>query len=99
MKNARNRTSVRRVYIGTIDVFPSTARLAWYSIESLLFVVNIVGPTNDLPEGYGSSHIVIYRVPREVVSLTLRKLGLDGWLIRTVIVLQTEACTVVRIYA
>ena len=29
----------------------------------------------------------------------LRKLGVDEWLIRTVIALYTEACTVVRAYA
>ena len=34
------------------------------------------------------------RVPREVVRLALRKLGVDEWLIRTVMVLYTEACTV-----
>ena len=36
------------------------------------------------------------RVPRELVRWTLRKLGVDAWLIRTVIALYTEACTVVR---
>ena len=36
------------------------------------------------------------RVPREVVKWALRKLGVDEWLIRTVMVLYTEACTVVR---
>ena len=36
------------------------------------------------------------RVPREVVRLALRKLGVDEWLIRTVMALYTEACTVVR---
>ena len=36
------------------------------------------------------------RVPREVVRWALRKLGLDEWLIRTVIALYTAACTVVR---
>ena len=32
---------------------------------------------------------------REVVRLPLRKLGVDEWLIRTVMALYTEACTVV----
>ena len=36
------------------------------------------------------------RVPREVVTWTLRKLGVDEWLIRTVMALYTEAYTVVR---
>ena len=36
------------------------------------------------------------RVPREVVRWALRKLGVDEWLIRTVMALYTEACTVVR---
>ena len=35
-------------------------------------------------------------VPREVVRWVLRKLGVDEWLIRTVMALYTEACTVVR---
>ena len=35
-------------------------------------------------------------VPREVVRWALRKLGVDEWLIRTVMVLYTEACTVVK---
>ena len=33
---------------------------------------------------------------REVVRWALRKLGVDEWLIRTVMALYTEACTVVR---
>ena len=37
-----------------------------------------------------------FRVPREVVRCALRKLGVDEWLIRTVMTLYTEACTVVR---
>ena len=36
------------------------------------------------------------RVPGEVVGWALRRLGMDGWLIRTVIALYTEVCTVVR---
>ena len=36
------------------------------------------------------------RVPREMVRWALRKLRLDEWLIRTVMALYTEACTVVR---
>ena len=38
------------------------------------------------------------RVPREVVRWALRKLGLgvDEWLIHTVMALYTEACTLVR---
>ena len=36
------------------------------------------------------------RVTREVVRWALRKLGVDEWLIRTVMALYTEACTVVR---
>ena len=36
------------------------------------------------------------RVPREMVRWTLRKLGVDEWLIRTFMALYTEACTVVR---
>ena len=36
------------------------------------------------------------RVPREVVRWALRKLGVDEWLIRTVMALYTEACIVVR---
>ena len=35
------------------------------------------------------------RVPREVVRWALRKLGVDEWLIRTVMALYTEACTIV----
>ena len=35
------------------------------------------------------------RVPREVVRWALRKLGMEAWLIRTVIGLYTGACTVV----
>ena len=36
------------------------------------------------------------RVPREMVKWALMKLGVDEWLIRTVIALYAEACTVVR---
>ena len=36
------------------------------------------------------------RVPREVVRWALRKLGVDEWLIRTVMALYTEAFSVVR---
>ena len=36
------------------------------------------------------------RVPREMVRWALRKLGVDEWLICTVMTLYTEACTVVR---
>ena len=36
------------------------------------------------------------RVPREVVRWALRKLGVDEWLIRTVMALYTEACAIVR---
>ena len=36
------------------------------------------------------------RVPREVVRWALRNLGVNEWLIRTVMALYTEACTVVR---
>ena len=36
------------------------------------------------------------RVPREVVKWALRKLGVDEWLIPTVMSLYTEDCTVVR---
>ena len=39
------------------------------------------------------------RVPKEVVRWALRKLGVDKWLIRTVMALYTEACTVVRTHA
>ena len=39
------------------------------------------------------------RVPREVVRWALCKLGVDEWLIRTVMALYTEACTIVRIDA
>ena len=39
------------------------------------------------------------RVPREVVKWALRKLVVDEWLIRIVMALYTEACTVVRIHA
>ena len=39
------------------------------------------------------------RVPREVVRLASRMLGVDEWLIRTVMALYTEACTVVITYA
>ena len=38
----------------------------------------------------------IDRVPREVVRWALRKLGVDEWLICTVMALHTEACTIVR---
>ena len=36
------------------------------------------------------------RVPRDVVKLALGKLGVDEWLIRTVMALCKEDCTVVR---
>ena len=36
------------------------------------------------------------RVPREVVRWVLRKLGVDEWLIRTVMALYRGACTIVR---
>ena len=36
------------------------------------------------------------RVPREVVRWDLRKLGVDEWVIRTVMALCTEDCTVFR---
>ena len=36
-----------------------------------------------------------FDVPREVVRWVLRQLGVDEWLIRTVMALYTEACTVV----
>ena len=36
------------------------------------------------------------RIPREVVRWAMQKLGVDEWLIRTVMALYTEACTVVR---
>ena len=36
------------------------------------------------------------RVPREVVRWALSKLGVDEWLIRTVMALYPGACTVVR---
>ena len=36
-----------------------------------------------------------HRVPREVVRWGLRKLGVDEWLIRTVMTLYTEVYTVV----
>ena len=39
---------------------------------------------------------VFYRVPREVVRWALRKLGVDEWLIRIVMALYTEDCTVVK---
>ena len=35
------------------------------------------------------------RVPREMVRWALGKLGVDEWLIGTVIALYTEACTIV----
>ena len=35
-------------------------------------------------------------VPKEVVRWALRKLGLDEWLIGTVMALYTDVCTVVR---
>ena len=38
---------------------------------------------------------VFDRVPREVVRWALRMLGVNEWLIRTVMRLYTEACTVV----
>ena len=38
------------------------------------------------------------RVPREVVRWALPKLGVDEWLIHTVMALYTEACTVIRTY-
>ena len=37
-----------------------------------------------------------HRVTREVVIWALRKLGVDEWLIRTVMEFYTEACTVVE---
>ena len=36
-----------------------------------------------------------FDVPREVVRWALRKMGVDEWLICTVMALYTEACTVV----
>ena len=36
------------------------------------------------------------RVPGEVVIWALQKLGVDEWLIRTIMALYTQACTVVR---
>ena len=36
------------------------------------------------------------RVPKEVVRWALRKLGVDEWLIRIIMALYTEACTVVK---
>ena len=39
------------------------------------------------------------RVPREVVRWALRKLGVDEWLIRTVMALYIEVFTIVRTYA
>ena len=39
---------------------------------------------------------VFDRVPRVVVRWDFRKLGVDEWLIRTVMALYTEDCTVVR---
>ena len=36
------------------------------------------------------------RIPREEVRWTLRKLGVDEWLICTIMTLYTEACTIVR---
>ena len=36
------------------------------------------------------------RVPRDVVRWAFRKLDVDEWLIRTVMALYTESCTVVR---
>ena len=36
------------------------------------------------------------RVPRDVVRWALRKLGVDEWLICTVMALYTEDCTVVK---
>ena len=36
------------------------------------------------------------RVPIDVVKWSLRKLGVDEWLIRTVMALYTKACTAVR---
>ena len=36
------------------------------------------------------------RVPKEVVRWGLRKLGVDEWLIRMVMTLYTEACTVIK---
>ena len=36
------------------------------------------------------------RVPREVEIWDLQNMGVDEWLIRTVMALYTEACTVVR---
>ena len=38
------------------------------------------------------------RVPREIVRWALKKLGVDGWLIRTVMTLYTEACTMVGVH-
>ena len=37
-----------------------------------------------------------HRVPREVVTWALRKLGVDEWLLRKVMALNTEACTAVK---
>ena len=36
------------------------------------------------------------RVPSEVVRWDLRNLGVDEWLIRTIMALYTEACTVLE---
>ena len=35
-------------------------------------------------------------IPRKVVRWALRKLGVDEWLIRIVMALYTEACTIIR---
>ena len=43
--------------------------------------------------GFGEG---ICKRPGGVGKLSLRKLGVDDWLIRTVMSLYTEACTVVR---
>ena len=40
--------------------------------------------------------VLCFCVPREVVRWVMRKLCVDEWLIRTVMALSTEACTVVR---
>ena len=41
-------------------------------------------------------HKAFDRLTREVVRWALWNLGVDEWLIRTVMALYTEACTVVR---
>ena len=53
---------------------------------------HVVDATKGIPS---LKNVAPKQVPREVVRCALRNPGVDKWLIRTVMALYTEACTVV----